>query len=715
MWSNNFYKPDKNWRIVPWENDDVNGFKWVVGSDSTSSVGTGPLNDFSGNGNYLYSEASSSQINDALIYTPYVDFGTNPYIQVAFLYHMRGQSMGTLILEQRQGQKWSILDSISGEQQKSIVDPWKKFEVLADSAQLTQFRFRMKKNTAGPLNLSFTQDAAIDDFSLTPISCPIPRQFDLSFSSVGRFSAQVDWDAGLNTNQYIIEYDTAGFSIGAGTIDTISGNSLLLSNLQAQTTYDFYVRFYCGASDTSILKGPYSFTTTCLPVTAPYIQTFNDSLIPECWTTHNQQGPDFPNAAWKPTEPISSGNLVFPAYGASGQNDHTGNNGFAIGVDGSFPFPLDSIAIYSPFIEVSSLIKPVLKMWVYSNNTDHPGENNTFYLDVFDGTQWNYNVLTYAKDSSDWVELEVDLKQFNSIDPIRIRLVVDKDSVNAAFYNDIVIDDFSITEGYGASCIAPTNLSVEDIHCDSATISWASDTATLLSQIKYGPSGFDYLTGGTLITNVSSPFTLNNLQVGEAYDIYIVDSCAEGLGINDTTFRTDSTLLPIINYNAGFYSTFGNFSVFFFDASSTIHGQDFTWDFGNGSIAQGDTALRTFYQNGTYPIVLTATNACGSVVDSFDLVINNIGLSEHTFRDNIKLYPNPSTGAFQIELLALEKQEIKLVLWSQFGTKVWVQEIVPDQPDYTLGTNIQGLASGMYILTVEDSKGNRVSKKLMVE
>ena len=57
-----------------------------------------------------------------------------------------------------------------------------------------------------------------------------------------------------------MEWDTAGFVQGTGTMDTTSSNPYSVSGLIKNTTYEFYVQSDCGA-DSSTWVGPYSFTT----------------------------------------------------------------------------------------------------------------------------------------------------------------------------------------------------------------------------------------------------------------------------------------------------------------------------------------------------------------------------------------------------------------------------------------------------------------------
>jgi len=113
--------------------------------------------------------------------------------------------------------------------------------------------------------------------------------------------------------QWDIELGTAGF-IPTG-IPTITGtltNPHNLTGLTANTSYDFYVRADCGL-DSSIWIGPFNFTTPCVSVIAPWIESFeNAGVIPSCWN----QGT------------TNSENWLF-ANTASGK--HVGNNGVAGG------------------------------------------------------------------------------------------------------------------------------------------------------------------------------------------------------------------------------------------------------------------------------------------------------------------------------------------------------------------------------------------------
>ena len=82
-----------------WSQETADSLDWTVDAGGTPSQGTGPSDDFTGGGNYLYAESSFPQSSGdiAIVYSELIDISglTNP--QLRFLNHMYGSSMGTLI------------------------------------------------------------------------------------------------------------------------------------------------------------------------------------------------------------------------------------------------------------------------------------------------------------------------------------------------------------------------------------------------------------------------------------------------------------------------------------------------------------------------------------------------------------------------------------------------------------------------------------------
>lgn len=118
----------------------------------------------------------------------------------------------------------------------------------------------------GPVTLRFTSDgsAVSTGFSLNVAcealaSCVIPSAVTASNAQMN--AADLTWTGGTGDASYIIEYGSVGFVPGNGTTVTTATNSISLTGLTANTSYDAYVRAICVAGDTTVNAPVVSFMT----------------------------------------------------------------------------------------------------------------------------------------------------------------------------------------------------------------------------------------------------------------------------------------------------------------------------------------------------------------------------------------------------------------------------------------------------------------------
>ncbi|NNK80648.1 MAG: T9SS type A sorting domain-containing protein [Flavobacteriales bacterium] len=99
-------------------------------------------------------------------------------------------------------------------------------------------------------------------FALPP-TCPSPSGLSALADSV---SALLSWTDNAGAPSFEIEYDTAGFVLGTGIQALSADTSELITGLEYETSYDYYVRALCGgdAGDSEWVQG--SFTTTAGPL-----------------------------------------------------------------------------------------------------------------------------------------------------------------------------------------------------------------------------------------------------------------------------------------------------------------------------------------------------------------------------------------------------------------------------------------------------------------
>lgn len=130
-----------------WRNVSGDAFDWIAYSGPTTTSGTGPLDDVTGGGKYMYIETTGNQCASgasARLLSPCVQIDKQgfPDCHLSFHYHMFGPNIGTLRLEvsTNGGFTWSPFWQLAGSQGNA----WKKIYLSLAAfpdGQVLQFRF----------------------------------------------------------------------------------------------------------------------------------------------------------------------------------------------------------------------------------------------------------------------------------------------------------------------------------------------------------------------------------------------------------------------------------------------------------------------------------------------------------------------------------------------------------------------------------------------
>ncbi len=476
----------------------------------TGSANTGPNADVSGNGQYIYTEASGGATGPGEITSPQIILSSsvaNPTL--TFYYHMYGNAIDSLYVEINNGSGWTQIYSIAGQQQTSNGAAWNLVQqsLLAYSGDTVQLRFT-------GVNSGFAADIAIDEVAIQDVACPQSSNF--AILNVSSSSVELDWTSG-GAPGFRVEYGPSGFALGTGTTVSAGSSPFILNGLSAGTTYDFYLRDSCGATSYGPWIGPISGTTLCNTFTAPYTENFDDSTWVVGLTTNNNQGNRINNCWTRPSDNN-------PNFGPYAGQTASANTGPLDDVSGGGKYIYTEFSGVNGFGEISSpeiliptsIANPVVQFdyFLFGAQID----SLSVYVDQGGSLTWITSLVgpqqTSINDS--WLSTNGDLSPWSG-DTIRVVFR----GYSTGFQGDIAIDEFKV---FDDPCPKPSNLQAGTVTKNSISLSWTSGGASNW-QIEYGSPGFQPGTG-TIVNAGTNPFTVTGLNASTYYEFYVRDSCS---------------------------------------------------------------------------------------------------------------------------------------------------------------------------------------------
>jgi hypothetical protein len=408
-----------------------------------------------------------------------------------------------------------------GAQQSGTNDPWLPREVPIYDFAGDTIRIRMAAvRGAGAFN---TGDHALDDLEVyedTSCTTPgLPQAFNITDQS-----AEITWVSNGLTDFRVL-YGEAPFNPATATSVDLTGDSLLITGLNPESSYVVYVLSRCDSLTISDTSQVLLFNTGCPPVfEAPYIQGFENnkwipgtgaananSVISTCWSrTANNNSYRFG------TRTGETQSTLFPFTGPLGAfaGDkyivaRNSNIGTVIG---------DQTTIVTPLIDVSALNIPAVEYYYHM----HGANMGVLRVQVNDGAGWRtVDSLSGPQQQAQgdpWLQKLVPLTGLSS-DTIQVRFF----ATLGGQYADIALDEIGIVEG--PACPPPSNLNAVIQGPDSVLFTW-DDLNPVVMEIAYGPENF--LPNGPsaiLVTPASSPLGVGGLTPGFCYDVYVRNNC----------------------------------------------------------------------------------------------------------------------------------------------------------------------------------------------
>jgi hypothetical protein len=354
--------------------------------------------------------------------------------------------------------------------------------------------------TASYIALRGRYDVCIDSLVLSIAdNCTPP--FSLKVNKLSNSSGTLSWtQAGNNTSQWKVFYKQANQTVYDST-NVLDEMSYTFSDLDPNTSYDVYVKAFCGNNE--ITSETYTFTTYCDPLTIddlPYFTNFDsDSTdsVPPCWV--------------KVTTTFFAPS-AYPRIQSDDVYSYSDNNSLEMG-------PNSAIALRSYQGDVSNLqLSFYLKRYgsgsiIIGVMTDLEDSTTFTPIDTIENNNSSY--IYYV----DYTLIEKDFTTYTPNPEINDYYIVLMST--GLGYSTWYIDDLKLDKR--PNCVKPDSVKFSDLADTTVEISWTQSDTNTTWKVYYKKST-DSVYLEELVT--ADPYLiLTNLEPLTTYDVYVATIC----------------------------------------------------------------------------------------------------------------------------------------------------------------------------------------------
>ncbi len=258
------------------------------------------------------------------------------------------------------------------------------------------------------------------------------------------------------------------------------------------------------------------------------------------------------------------------------------------------------------------------------------------------------------------------------------------------------LGSYQLVVTHYTGCTDTLDIEVEQVSNPPQPEVTASDTTEFCegeSVVLSGPEGYPYYLWST--GSISRDITVYE---SGTYVLSIID----WIGCSSSSNSIDVVVnpLPTAIFSPdleGYGIEFNNLSV---DATN------YEWNFGDGNTSTDFEPTHTYSIDGSVDMYLVAINDCGT--DTAFLNLANVNIEEVTPIKDLKLYPNPSNGAFNIQFTANSNDKVAISVFDLKGNMVDSFAANQQVGTNSLTLDYSYLSLGLYLIQLNSASSAAV-------
>ena len=257
------------------------------------------------------------------------------------------------------------------------------------------------------------------------------------------------------------------------------------------------------------------------------------------------------------------------------------------------------------------------------------------------------------------------------------------------------------------------------------TISNACETSTIIQQVQFGielpianfdlnftdncvPATINFtdlstgnptewlwtFEGGIPATSTAQNPTVEYNETG-SFDVQLIVTNAAGSASVTSNDIIDIDELPIADFD---FADQGNNTFQFYNLSQ--YEDSYEWDFGDGNNSTEASPEHTYTEAGSYTVVLTVSNDCGTSIFTQEIIFNST--STLAVSNYILVYPNPNNGVFTLDWSETKEAISSIRIYNTIGQTI--RTYTTDSVNQ-LKIDLNQEAAGVYYVELQSEKG----------
>jgi PKD repeat protein len=165
--------------------------------------------------------------------------------------------------------------------------------------------------------------------------------------------------------------------------------------------------------------------------------------------------------------------------------------------------------------------------------------------------------------------------------------------------------------------------------------------------------------------------------------------------------------------NAAFTQSIASSSVTFTNTSTNA--TSYYWDFGDGQSSTQTSPFHTYGADGSYPVMMIASNTCGSDTAWYTAVISTVGgVSAINMASQITIYPNPAKDMIYLNLNSNAAQDCSYEIINMVGESVIKGQLVFAPGNPSVPVDVAALKQGIYFIKLMVGDAS-VTRKMIID